>query len=250
MISDKTIQKVRDLDIADVLKPYVNLRRSGASLIGSCPFHTDNKPSFSVSPVKKLYHCFSCERGGDAISFIMEKENLTFMEAVRKIANDNNIPIEENEASGTEEDRADARHRESMLVALDIIQKFFVDSIRVNMTDESRHAVEYLKSRWSEDFYSTAGIGYAPKNGKEFMDYCRRKAIPEDTLFELGMYSRGKDGSVYTTFRQRIMIPIRNRWGRIIAYTARYIGDKANVPKYINSPTSHIYEKGETVSNI
>ncbi len=250
MISDKTIQKVRDLDIADVLKPYVNLRRSGASLIGSCPFHTDNKPSFSVSPVKKLYHCFSCERGGDAISFIMEKENLTFMEAVRKIANDNNIPIEENEASGTEEDRADARHRESMLAALDIIQKFFVDSIRVNMTDESRHAVEYLKSRWSEDFYSTAGIGYAPKNGKDFMDYCRRKAIPEDILFELGMYSRGKDGSVYATFRQRVMIPIRNRWGRIIAYTARYIGDKANVPKYINSPTSLIYEKGETLFGI
>ncbi|WP_286332167.1 DNA primase, partial [Duncaniella freteri] len=250
MISDKTIQRVRDLDIADVLKPYVNLKRSGSSLIGSCPFHIDNKPSFSVSPVKKLYHCFSCQRGGDAISFIMDKENLTFMDAVRKIANDNNIPIEESEATGTEEGRADARHRESMLVTLDIIQKFFVESIRVNMTDESRKAVEYLNSRWSEDFYSTAGIGYAPKNGLEFMDYCRRKAIPEDTLFELGMYSRGKDGSVYTTFRQRIMIPIRNRWGRIIAYTARYIGDKANVPKYINSPTSHIYEKGETLFGI
>ncbi|WP_286331331.1 DNA primase, partial [Duncaniella freteri] len=245
-----TIQRVRDLDIADVLKPYVNLKRSGSSLIGSCPFHIDNKPSFSVSPVKKLYHCFSCQRGGDAISFIMDKENLTFMDAVRKIANDNNIPIEESEATGTEEGRADARHRESMLVTLDIIQKFFVESIRVNMTDESRKAVEYLNSRWSEDFYSTAGIGYAPKNGLEFMDYCRRKAIPEDTLFELGMYSRGKDGSVYTTFRQRIMIPIRNRWGRIIAYTARYIGDKANVPKYINSPTSHIYEKGETLFGI
>lgn len=172
------------------------------------------------------------------------------MDAVRKIANDNNIPIEESEATGTEEDRADARHRESMLVTLEIIQNFFVESIRVNMTDESRKAVEYLKSRWSEDFYSTAGIGYAPKNGLEFMDYCRRKAIPEDILFELGMYSNGKDGSVYTTFRQRIMIPIRNRWGRIIAYTARYIGDKANVPKYINSPTSHIYEKGETLFGI
>lgn len=250
MISDKTIQRVRDLDIADVLKPYVNLRRSGASLIGSCPFHTDNKPSFSVSPVKKLFHCFSCQRGGDAISFIMEKENLTFIEAVRKIANDNNIPIEESEAAGTEEDRADARHRESMLAALDTIQKFFVDSIRVNMTDESRKAVEYLKFRWSEDFYSIAGIGYAPKNEREFMEYCRRKAIPEDILFELGMYSRGKDGSIYATFRQRIMIPIRNRWGRIIAYTARYIGDKVNVPKYINSPTSLIYEKGETLFGI
>lgn len=250
MISDKTIQRVRDLDITDVLKPYVNLRRSGASLIGSCPFHTDNKPSFSVSPVKNLYHCFSCQRGGDGISFIMDKENLTFVEAVRKIAGDNNIPIEETEAAGTEEDRADARHRESMFAALDIIQRFFVDSIRVNMTDEARHAVEYLKSRWSEEFYSTVGIGYAPKNGKEFMEYYRRKAIPEDILFELGMYSRGEDGSVYATFRQRIMIPIRNRWGRIIAYTARYIGEKSNVPKYINSPTSFIYEKGETLFGI
>ena len=250
MISEKTIQRVRDLDIADVLKPYVNLRRSGASLIGSCPFHTDNKPSFSVSPIKKLYHCFSCLRGGDAISFIMDKENLTFIEAVRKIANDNNIPVEENDDARNEEERAESRHREALLAALDIVQRYFVDSIRVNMTDEARHAAEYITSRWPEDFCSTSGIGYAPKNGKEFMEYCKQKAITEDILFELGMYSRGDDGSLYATFRQRIMIPIRNRWGRIIAYTARYIGDKPNVPKYINSPTSLIYEKGETLFGI
>lgn len=250
MISDKTIQKVREVGITDVLKPYVNLRRSGDSLIGSCPFHTDRKPSFSVSPAKGLYHCFSCQRGGDGINFIMEKENLTFAEAVHKIANDNNIPIVTTDDTGTEEDRAGARHRESLLSALETVQKFFVNSLRVSMTDESREAREYATGRWPEEFCSTTGIGYAPKNGREFMEYCRDNAISENLLFELGLYSRGEDGSVYATFRQRIMIPVRNRWGRIIAYTARYIGNRPKVPKYINSPTSSIYEKGETLFGI
>ena len=182
MISDKTIQKVREVGITDVLKPYVNLRRSGDSLIGSCPFHTDRKPSFSVSPAKGLYHCFSCQRGGDGINFIMEKENLTFAEAVHKIANDNNIPIVTTDDTGTEEDRAAARHRESLLSALETVQKFFVNSLRVSMTDESREAREYATGRWPEEFCSTTGIGYAPKNGREFMEYCRDNAISENQI--------------------------------------------------------------------
>ena len=94
MISERTIQAVRDLDIATVLKPYVNLTVRGSSLVGQCPFHSEKSPSFSVSPRKNLCYCFSCHRGGDGIAFVMEKENGTFMEAVEKIARDNNLPLE------------------------------------------------------------------------------------------------------------------------------------------------------------
>lgn len=108
----------------------------------------------------------------------------------------------------------------------------------------------YAYSRWHEKFCAFAGIGYAPKDGQAFMDFCKSKALNEELLYELGMFKRGEDGNTYAMFRQRIMIPVRNRWGRIIAYTARYIGDNRKVPKYINSATSIIYSKGETVFGI
>ena len=108
----------------------------------------------------------------------------------------------------------------------------------------------YAYNRWPEDFCSEAGLGYAPKDSNAFRDFCQQKGLKEELLFELGMLKRKEDGTSYSMFRERIMIPIRNRWGRIIAYTARYIGDNRKAPKYINSATSMIYSKGETVFGI
>lgn len=250
MINESTIQKVRDLDITDVVKPYVNLKRCGASFVGSCPFHADKNPSFSVSPAKGLFHCFSCGRGGDGISFIMEKENLTFIKAITHIAKCNNITIEEANVEMSDKEREAMKHRESLLATLDEIQSFFVDSLRVNMTEEYRNAREYAFGRWPEDTCATVGIGYAPKDGTCLIEYCHHKGIDENVLFELGIYSKGEDGQTYVKFRQRIMIPIKNRWGRIIAYTARYIGNNPKAPKYINSTTSEIFVKGETLFGI
>lgn len=218
--------------------------------MGLCPFHPERTGSFAVTPGKNLFHCFSCNRGGDGIAFIMEKENLTFMEAVTFIAKNNGIPIEYSDEERSEEELLEARHKESLLVTLDHLHRFFVENLRMEMTDESRAAREYAYGRWSEEFCSTAGIGYAPKDGNTFMEYCRAKGINEESLFELGMFKRSEDGGIYAMFRQRIMIPIRNRWGRIIAYTARYIGDGEKVPKYINSSTSIVYSKGETLFGI
>ncbi len=103
MISERTIQQVRDLNIDNIIKPYVELTRKGSSLMGLCPFHSERTPSFSVSPQKNVYHCFGCRRGGDGIGFIMEKENLTFQEAVIRIAKDNGIQIEYNKDQTDEE---------------------------------------------------------------------------------------------------------------------------------------------------
>lgn len=250
MISESTINKVRNLAIEDILKPYVRLSRKGSTLMGLCPFHSERTGSFAVTPGKNLFHCFSCNRGGDGITFIMEKENLTFMEAVTFIAKNNGIPIEYSDEERSEEELAEAKHKESLLITLDHLQRFFVENLRVAMTEENQAAREYAYGRWSEEFCSIAGIGFAPKDGNTFMEYCRTKGLNEEFLFELGMLKRNEDGSIYAMFRQRIMIPVRNRWGRIIAYTARYIGNSDKVPKYINSSTSIVYSKGETLFGI
>ncbi len=250
MISESTLNKVRELSIEDVLRPYVNLSRKGSALMGLCPFHEERTGSFSVSPAKNLFHCFSCNRGGDAITFIMEKEGLSFMDAVKFIAKHHNIPIEYTQEEHTEEKVAEEKHKESLLAILNHLQEFFLENIRETDDIESRQAREYAYGRWPEEFCSMAGIGYAPKDGNRFIEYCRKTSVNEETLFELGMLRRGDDGNVYAMFRQRIMIPIHNRWGRIIAYTARYIGDSKKAPKYINSATSPIYVKGETLFGI
>ena len=249
MISESTINKVRELSIEDVLEPYVRLSRKGSTLMGVCPFHEERTGSFSVSPGKNLFHCFSCNRGGDAITFIMEKENLSFMEAIEFLARQHNIPIEYVEGLDKEQ-TAKIRHKETLLATLGHVQDFFVGSLLMPDSDESRLAREYAYGRWPEEFCSVAGIGYAPRDGGAFMEFCRTKGLDEDVLFELGLLRRGDDGYVYAMFRHRIMIPIRNRWGRIIAYTARYIGNNPKAPKYINSPNSAVYAKGECLFGI
>ena len=249
MISESTINKVRELAIEDVLEPYVRLSRKGSTLMGICPFHEERIGSFFVSPGKNLFHCFSCNRGGDAITFIMEKENLSFMEAIEFLARHHNIPIEYVEGQDKEQ-TAKNRHKETLLTTLSHVQDFFVGSLLMPDSDESRLAREYAYGRWPEEFCSVAGLGYAPRDGGAFMEFCRSKGLDEDALFELGLLRRGDDGRVYTMFRHRIMIPIRNRWGRIIAYTARYIGNNPKAPKYLNSPNSAVYAKGECLFGI
>ena len=252
MISENTLAKVRNLPIQRILEPYVKFKREGGhTLKGLCPFHSERTPSFAVNLSKNLYHCFGCNRGGDGITFIMEKENLNFLDAVRFIAKQHNITIEyTKDGETTEEEKTEQKRKESLLAALDILQNFFVNNLRLAGSDETRHAQDYAYGRWPEEFCSEAGIGYAPKDGKAFMDFCRQKGIQEDLLFELGMFKRAEDNDVYPMFRERIMIPVRNRWGRIIAYTARYIGTNPKAPKYINSATSLIYTKGETLFGI
>ena len=207
MISESTINKVRELSIEDVLEPYVRLSRKGSTLMGICPFHEERTGSFSVSPGKNLFHCFSCNRGGDAITFIMEKENLSFMETIEFLARRHNIPIEYMEEQDKEQ-VAKVQHKETLLATLGHAQDFFVGSMQALGNDESRLAREYAYGRWPEEFCSVAGIGYAPRDGGTFMEFCRTKGLDDDSLFELGLLRRGDDGHVYAMFRNRIMIPL------------------------------------------
>lgn len=254
MISDKTIETVRNLDIEEVLKSWgLEFRRRGSTMFASCPFHSEKTPSFSITPGRNLWYCHSCHRGGDGIRFYMEREGMDFLQAVEAIAKANNLHIEYTKEEQTDEQKEAAKLKESVLAAVALVHKFFFDQLRVEMNDEARAAREYAYSRWPEDFCSTCGIGLAPKDGKLLADFCRSKAISEDLLLKSGIYKRDeKSGRIYTLFRNRLVIPIRDRFGRVIAFTARYLGDdKADkVGKYINSCNSSVFIKGEAVFGI
>lgn len=254
MISDKTIEAVRNLDIEDVLKSWgLEFRRRGSTMFASCPFHSEKTPSFSITPGRNLWYCHSCHRGGDGIRFYMEREGMDFLQAVEAIAKANNLHIEYTKEEQTDEQREAAKLKESVLAAVATVHKFFFNQLRVELSDEARAAREYAYSRWPEDFCSTCGIGLAPKDGKLLMEYCKSKAITEDLLVQSGIYRKDeKSGRIYTLFRNRLVIPIRDRFGRVIAFTARYLGDdKADkVGKYVNSCNSSVFTKGESVFGI
>lgn len=254
MISDKTIEAVRNLDIVDVLKTAgVSFTKRGSRLFASCPFHSERTPSFSVTPGKNVYYCHSCHRGGDGIRFYMDKEGLDFFQAVEAIAKANNLHIEYVKGEQSDEQREAALQREALLAVVAQVQKFFYDQLRVEMNDEARAAREYAYSRWNEEFCSIRGVGLAPKDGKVLMEYCKSKTISEDLLLQSGLYKRDdKSGRIYPLFRNRLVIPIHDRFGRVIAFTARYLGDdKADkVGKYINSANSMIFNKGDSIFGI
>lgn len=254
MISDKTIEAVRDLDIEDVLKSWgLAFKRRGSTMFASCPFHSEKTPSFSITPGRNLWYCHSCHRGGDGIKFYQEKEGLDFHQAVEAIAKANNLHIEYTREEISDEQRQEAQLKESVLAAVAVVHQFFQERLRVDMDDEARAAREYAYRRWPEEFCQTRGIGLAPKDGRLLMEYCRSKAISEDLLLQSGIYRKdAKSGRIYTLFRNRLVIPIRDRFGRVIAFTARYLGDdKAdNVGKYINSSNSLIFNKGESIFGI
>lgn len=254
MISDKTIEAVRNLDIEDVLKSWgLTFKRRGSTMFASCPFHSEKTPSFSITPGRNLWYCHSCHRGGDGIRFYMEREGMDFLQAVEAIAKANNLHIEYSKEEQTDEQLEAAKLKESVLAVVAVVHKFFFDQLRVELSDEARAAHEYAYSRWPEDFCSTCGIGLAPKDGKLLMEYCKSKAITEDLLVQSGIYKRDeKSGRIYTLFRNRLVIPIRDRFGRVIAFTARYLGDdKADkVGKYVNSCNSSVFTKSESVFGI
>ena len=254
MISDKTIETVRNLDIEDVLKSWgLEFRRRGSTMFASCPFHSEKTPSFSITPGRNLWFCHSCHRGGDGIKFYMERDGMDFLQAVEAIAKANNLHIEYTKEEQTDEQKEAAKLKESVLAAVATVHKFFFDQLRVELSDEARAAREYAYSRWPEDFCSTCGIGLAPKDSKPLIEYCKSKAITEDLLLQSGIYRKDeKSGRIYTLFRNRLVIPIRDRFGRVIAFTARYLGDdKAdNVGKYVNSSNSSVFTKGESVFGI
>jgi DNA primase len=227
-------------DIVDVIGSRVALKKAGREFKACCPFHGEKTPSFTVSQAKQFYHCFGCGAHGTALGFLMEYDRLGFVEAVEELASRLGLEVPR-EAGG---DRRDSGHDELYDLMARVAQ-FYRDALR----DDAR-AIEYLKGRGlSGETAATFGIGYAPDSWsavlKRFGDSeaSRRKLSAAGLIIERGATGREADGGFYDRFRDRIMFPIRDARGRVIAFGGRII-DRGE-PKYLNSPETTVFHKGQ-----
>jgi DNA primase len=240
-------------DIVKVIEGYIRLRKAGAqNYSGLCPFHKEKSPSFSVHAVRQFYHCFGCQASGDVFSFVGKIENVGFPEAVRIVAQKVGIPLPKREFSSPEE-AAGARMRAKLLELHEAATAWFEEQLR---GPEGATAREYLAGRGlTPEGMKTFRIGYAPDSFNALRD--RLKGMADDeALRASGLFSSkeqgdGGQGPIYDRFRKRVMFPIANESGRVIAFTARTLetGEKAG-PKYINSPETPLYSKGQVLFNL
>ena len=241
VINDNVLNEIRDrADIVDLIGEYVDLKRSGSNYMGLCPFHSEKTPSFSVSPSKSIFKCFGCGVGGDVITFVMKRENLSFPEAVEFLADKYNVRLEvykdENKEAREKRNRLYEINREAGLHFL----KNYEASQKVQL---------YLKNRMlSDKTIRSYGIGYSKDSWTDLYDHLTKMGYREDELLELNLISKSKNGNYIDRFRDRVMFPIINRNNRIIGFGARTFGDAK--PKYLNSRETPIFHKGSNVFNI
>ena len=240
-------------DIVKVIEGYIRLRKSGAqNYQGLCPFHKEKSPSFSVHAVRQFYHCFGCQASGDVFSFVEKIENVPFPEAVRIVAGKCGIPLPKREFSSPEE-AAGARLRAKLFDLHETATLWFEEQLR---SPEGAIAREYLAGRGlTPEGIKTFRIGYAPDSFNALRDRLSPMADNE-TLRASGLFASkeqgdGNQGPIYDRFRKRVVFPISNESGRVIAFTARTLetGDKAGA-KYINSPETPLYSKSLVLFNL
>lgn len=239
LIPDNVIDEVLTrADIESVVGRYVLLKRSGGNLWGLCPFHSEKTPSFSVNPAKGIYKCFGCGKGGNAISFIMEIEHLNYPEAIRHLGALYGVEIPETASSGNDISK-DEKNR-----VYDILKeaaRFYYKSF--NDPDIGKPAREYAAKRGlSKQTLDTFGIGYSPIAWNALYDYLKGKGYKDAELLNSGIFKKSeKTDKPFDLFRGRLMFPIFDSFGKIIAFGGRALGDEK--PKYINSPDSLVYDK-------
>ncbi|MCR8641965.1 DNA primase [Paenibacillus sp. N1-5-1-14] len=233
-------------DIVDVVGRYVSLSKQGHYMKGLCPFHSEKSPSFTVTPEKQIYHCFGCGAGGNSIQFIMDKEGYSFGEAVRQLAEDAEIPITW-ETSSPQETGAQ-RDRSAVMKAHELATKLYQYILR--NTDQGRGALEYLRSRGLTDKHiETFGIGYAPPMWEALAKQLEKHEFDLSLMEKGGLLSARHEGGGYIDrFRDRIMFPIHDALGNVIAFAGRALGDVQ--PKYLNSPETMLFNKSRSLFHL
>jgi DNA primase len=244
-------------DIVRIIGESVRLTKAGAqSYKGLCPFHKEKSPSFNVHATQQFFHCFGCGQSGDVFAFVQKMEGLSFPEAVRAVAQRSGIPLPKQEYSSPEEAR-DARLRRRLLDAHEFASRWFAGQLQ---SPEAARAREYLTGRGvSAEAIAAFGIGYAPESFSALRDLMS-KDFDEECLRLSGLFSwkdqsdgpqASASGPMYARFRKRITFPIRNEAGRVIAFTARALDtDEKSGPKYLNSPETPLYTKGNVLFNL
>ncbi|MFW5888592.1 MAG: DNA primase [Patescibacteria group bacterium] len=227
------------LDIVDIIREYIQLKSAGANFQALCPFHREKTPSFSVSPEKQIWHCFGCGKGGDVISFVMEMEGITFVEALRSLAPKAGVTLKK-------ENSQMASQRNRLLDIMETAVNYYHRNLLES--EEAKPAREYLYKRGLTD--KTIGewqLGYSPESWDDILNLLKEKGYSEREVFQAGL-SIKKEGreSYYNRFRGRIMFPINEFNGNTVAFSARVRPDKEEqekLGKYINSPQTMIYDK-------
>lgn len=249
MIPQETIAKILDLTrIEDVLGEYISLKRKGANLWACCPFHNEKTPSFSVSPAKGFYKCFGCGKSGSTISFLMEHEGMSYTEAIKHLGKKYGVEVVDKEE--TPEQIIANKRKESLFLVSEFAQKFYTQSLD---TDEGRTlARAYYASRGIEDeTIKRFGLGWAPsKASKSFTETALANGYKEEYLVATGLTVKKDDGTLYDRFRERVMFPIHDVRGRIIAYSGRTLRSDKEIAKYVNSPESELYIKSNALFGI
>ena len=233
-------------DVVDIVGRYVQLKKGGTNFMGLCPFHGEKSPSFSVSPAKQFYHCFGCGKNGNAIGFLMDHGGMTFIEAVKDLAQQYGLQVPEDDVSPQDRAKA-AQMREQQATLTSVLEKAGMAYIRA--LRNSTKAIDYFKGRGlSGEIAKTFGLGYAPEGWRSlasvFPDY------GDALLVESGLVIAGEPGEEnsagetkrYDRFRDRVMFPIRNVKGECIGFGGRVLGDEK--PKYLNSPETPVFSKG------
>jgi DNA primase len=222
-------------DIVDLVGRFVNLRKAGANWKGLCPFHAEKTPSFMVNPAKGIYHCFGCGAGGDAFGFLMRQDKLTFPEAVRALARSAGVALPEERAAGTDSGR------EELYRVMDLAGRFFAEALAGPGGAQAR---AYLEGRGIDpEVARRFGLGYAPDRWDGLLGFMRSERVAPQTLEAAGLVlPRAGGGGFYDRFRGRLMFAIRDLQSRVVAFGGRAFGDEQ--PKYLNSPETPLYTKG------
>ena len=250
MIPRETVSRIFEAaKIEEVVGRYVTLKRRGANLIGLCPFHNEKTGSFNVSPSKGIFKCFGCSKAGNAIGFIMEIEQCSYVEALKTVASMYNIQVEERQLS--DEDKQKQDDRESMLVVNDFANKWFQEQL-THTPEGSAIALSYLRQRGlRDDIIKLFQIGYAPEKTK-FWEVAKKAGYNEKYLLNdaanppyvgTGICAKSQDGRLYDRFRGRVIFPFISVSGKIVGFAGRILVQNDKAGKYVNSPTSLIYEK-------
>jgi DNA primase len=244
-----TIEQVKQrVDIVDVISEHVVLRKRGKDFTGLCPFHDDKSPSFSVSPIKQFYYCFSCGAGGNAIKFLMEVGKQSFGDVVLELANRYQVPVKTLEPAQRQELQRQISLREQLYEVVAITAKFFEHALR---QPSGEAALTYLKNdrRLSDETIQHFQLGYAPAGWQTLYGYLvDHKRYPVELIEQAGLIvprQAGQGSGHYDRFRDRLMIPIHDLQGRVIGFGGRSLGDEQ--PKYLNSPETELFDKGKTL---
>ncbi|HET7118083.1 MAG TPA: DNA primase [Hanamia sp.] len=243
MIPQETIQQiVSRIDIIEIINSFVKLKKRGTNYIGLCPFHNEKSPSFTVSPSKEIYKCFGCGRSGNAITFLMEHEKYSYVEALKWLAAKYNVEIEEKETSP--EYKQQQQTADSLYIINKFAQQFFSDTL-FNTEEGLNVGMSYLKERgFREETITKFELGYNPEARDTFAKAAVEKQFNKELLQKSGLIVARENG-LQDNYRGRIIFPIHNQSGKVSGFGARLIRKNDKAPKYINTPENEIYVKSK-----